>query len=89
MPHKNEKLHIQDILFYTYLKTTDIGNVSEVWKERKFTTLIAIFIELIYMISYINYQNEITIIFPAKNGKLVAFDEGERKVILPLRAGSS
>ena len=89
MPHKNEKLHIQDILFYTYLKTTDIGNVSEVWKERKLTTPIATFIELIYMISYINYQSEITIIFPAKNGKLITFDEGERKVILPLCAGSS
>ena len=84
MPHKNEKLHIQDILFYTYLKTTDIGNALELWKERKLTTPIAIFIELIYMISYINYQSEITIIFPA----LIAFDEGERKVILPLCAGS-
>ena len=26
MPHKNEQLRIQDILFYTYLKTIDIGN---------------------------------------------------------------
>ena len=40
MPHKNEQLRIQllqDILFYTYLKTIDIGNALEVWKERKLT----------------------------------------------------
>ena len=89
MPHKIKQLHIQDILFCTYLKTIDIGNALEVWKERKLTIPIAIFIELIYMNSYINYQSEITIIFPAKNGKLIAFDEGERKLILPLCAGSS
>ena len=89
MPHKNEQLRIQDILYYTYLKTIDIGNALEVWKERKLTIPITIFIELIYMNSYINYQSEITIIFPAKNGKLIAFDEGERKLILPLYAGSS
>ena len=34
MPHKNEQLRIQDILFYTYLKTIDIGNALGVWKER-------------------------------------------------------
>ena len=44
MPHKNEKLRIQDILFYMYLKLTDIGNALEVWKERKLTIPIAIFI---------------------------------------------
>ena len=75
MPHKNEQLRIQDILFYTYLKTIDMGNDLEVWKERKLTIPIAIFRKLIYMISYINYQSEITIIFPVKNGKLIAFDE--------------
>ena len=89
MPHKNEQLRIQDILFYTYLKTIDIGNSLEVWNERKLTIPIAIFRKLIYTISYINYQSEITIIFTAKNEKLIAFDEGERKVILPLCAGSS
>ena len=66
MPHKNEQLRIQDILFYTYLKTIDIGNALEVWKERKLTIPIAIFRKFLYMISYINYQSEITIIFPAK-----------------------
>ena len=71
------------------MKTIDIGNALVVLKERKITIPIVIFIELIYMISYINYQTEITIIFPAKNGKLIAFDERERKVILPLCAGSS
>ena len=86
MPHKNEQLRIQDIPFYTYLKTIDIGSALEVWKERKLTIPIAIFRKLIYMVSYLNYQSEITIIFPAKNGKLIAFDEGERKVILPLCA---
>ena len=89
MPHKNEQLRIQDILFYTYLKTIDICNTLEVWKERKLTIPITIFIESIYMSSYINYQSEITIIFPAKNGNLIAFDEGERKLILPASAGSS
>ena len=89
MPHKNEQLRIQDILFYTYLKTIDIGNTLEVWKERKLTIPITIFIESIYMSSYINYQREITIIFLAKNGNLIAFDEGERKLILPASAGSS
>ena len=69
MSHKNEQLRIQDILFYTSLKTIDIGNALEVWKERKLTIPITIFIELIYMSSYIKYQSEITIIFPAKNGK--------------------
>ena len=34
MPHKNEQLRIQDILYYTYLKTIDIGNALEVWKEK-------------------------------------------------------
>ena len=29
---------------------------------------------------YIKYQSEITIIFPAKNGKLITFDKGERKL---------
>ena len=38
------------------------------------------------MSSYINYQSEITIIFPLRNGKLIAFEEGERKLILPLCA---
>ena len=89
MPHKNERPCIQDILFYTYLKTIDIGNALEVWKERKFTIPTTIFIELIYMSSYIKYQSEITMIFPAKNGKLITFDKGERKLILPLCAGSS
>ena len=89
MPHKNEQLRIQDILFYTYLKTIDIGKTLEVWKERKLTIPITIFIESIYMSSYINYQREITIIFLAKNGNLIAFDEGERKLILPASAGSS
>ena len=89
MPHKNEQLHIQDILFYTYLKIIDIGNALEVWRERKLTIPITIFIELIYMNSYINYQSEITIIFPTKNGKLIAFNEGEHKLILPLCTGSS
>ena len=27
MPHKNEQLRTQDILFYTYLKTIDIDPV--------------------------------------------------------------
>ena len=57
MPHKNEQLRIQDILFYTYLKTIEIGNSSEVWNERKLTIPIAIFRKLIYTISYINYQS--------------------------------
>ena len=35
MPHKNEQLLSQDILFYTYLKTIDID--PGVWKERKLT----------------------------------------------------
>ena len=82
MPHKKEQLRIQDIPFYKYLKTIDIGNALGVWKERKLTITITIFIELIYMSSYIKYQSEITIIFPAKNGKLILFDKGERKVIL-------
>ena len=43
----------------------------------------SISIELIYMSSYIKYQSEITIIFPAKNGKPITFDKGERK---PMRA---
>ena len=30
MPHKNEQLRIQDILYYTYLKTIAL----EVWKEK-------------------------------------------------------
>ena len=51
MPHKNEQLRIQDIQFYTNLKTIDIGNTLEVWKERKLTIPITIFIELIYMSS--------------------------------------
>ena len=89
MPHKKEQLRIQDILFYTYLKTIDIGNALGVWKERKLTIIKTIFIELTYTSSYINYQSEITIIFPAKNGKLNTFDKGERKLILPLCAGSS
>ena len=58
MPHKNEQLRIQDILFYTYLKTIDIGNALEVWKERKLTIPITKFIELMYMNSYINYQRD-------------------------------
>ena len=58
-------------------------------REIKLTIPITIFIELIYINSYINYQSEITIIFPAKNGKLIAFDEGECKLILPLCAGLS
>ena len=87
MPHKNERLRIQDIPFYTYLKTIDISCALEVWKERKLTIPIAIFRKLIYMVSYINYQSEFTIIFPAEKRKLIAFDEGERKVILPLCAG--
>ena len=33
------------------------------------------------MSSYIKYQNEITIIFPAKNGKPIMFDRGERKLM--------
>ena len=66
MPHKNEQLRIQNILFYTYLKTIDIGNALGVWKERKLTIPITIFIELIYMSSYIKYQSEITITFPRK-----------------------
>ena len=40
MPHKNEQLRIQllqDILFYTYLKTIDMGNALEVWIERRLT----------------------------------------------------
>ena len=41
------------------------------------------------MSSHIKYQSEITIIFPAKNGKPITFDKGERKLILPLCAGSS
>ena len=89
MPHKNEQPCIQDILFYTYLKTIDIGNALGEWKERKFTIPTTIFIELIYMSSYIKYQSEKTMIFPAKNGKLITFDKGERKLILPLCAGSS
>ena len=58
MPHKNEQLRIQDILFFTYLKTIDIGNALEVWKERKLTIPITKFIELMYMNSYINYQRD-------------------------------
>ena len=84
MPHKNEQLRIQDILYYTYLKTIDIGNALEVWKEKINDTNNNIY--RIYMNSYIDYQSEITIIFPAKNGKLIAFDEGERKLILLLYA---
>ena len=87
MSHKNEQLRIQDILFYTYLKTIDMDNAFEVWKERKLTIPITIFIELIYMSSYIKYQSEITIIFPAKNGKLITFDKGERKLILTFECG--
>ena len=34
------------------------------------------------MNSYINYQSEITIIFPAKNGKLIAFNEGRTQTNL-------
>ena len=68
MPHKNKQLRIQDIPFYTYLKTVDTGNALGVWRGRKLTIPITIFIELIYMSSYIKYQSEITIIFPAKNG---------------------
>ena len=41
------------------------------------------------MIFYIKYQSEITINFPRKNGKPITFDKGERKLILPLCAGSS
>ena len=41
------------------------------------------------MSSYIKYQSEITIIFPVKNGKPITFDKEERKLILPLCAGSS
>ena len=92
MPHKIEQLRTQDILFYKYLKTINIDSVmpSEgVWKERKLTISITIFIELIYVSSYIKYQSEITIIFPVKNGKPFTFDKGERKLILPLCAGSS
>ena len=40
------------------------------------------------MSSYIKYQSEITI-FPAKNGKPITFDKGERKLILPLCVGSN
>ena len=89
MLHKNKQLRIQDILFYTYLKTIDISNALGVWKERKLTIPITIFIELIYMSSYIKYQSEITTIFPAKNVKVITFDKEERKLILPLCAGSS
>ena len=89
MPHKDEQLCVQDVLFFTYLKTIDIGNALVVWKKRKSTIPITIFIELIYVNFYINYQSEITIIFPEKNGKLIAFDEGECKLILPLWVGSS
>ena len=30
MPHKNEQLRTQDLLFYTYLKTIDKGSALEV-----------------------------------------------------------
>ena len=92
MPHTNEQLRTQDILFYTYTKTINSHrpcNALGVWKERKLTIPITIFIELIYMSSYIEYQSEITIIFPASNGKPITFDKGERKLVLPLCAGSS
>ena len=75
MPHKNEQLRIQDILFYTYLKTIDIGNALGVWKKRKLTIPITIFIELIYVSSYIKYQGEVTVIFPTKTGKPITFDK--------------
>ena len=38
-------------------------------------------IEIIYMSSYIKYQSEIAIIFPAKNGKPITFDKGESKLM--------
>ena len=63
MPHKNEQLRTQDMLFYTYFKTIDTDP-----EERKLTIPITIFIELIYMSSYIKYQSEITIISPQKMG---------------------
>ena len=75
MHHKNEQPRIQDILFYTYLKTIDKGNALGVWKKTKLTIPITIFIELIYVSSYIKCQSEVTIIFPAKSGKPITFDK--------------
>ena len=75
MPHKNEQLRIQDVLFYTYLKTIDIDNALGVWKKRKLTIPITISIELIYVSSYIKYQSEVTVIFPTKTGKPIMFDK--------------
>ena len=50
MPHKNKQLRRKDlhVLFYTYLKTIDRGNVFEVKKVRKIIPIM-IFIEIIYM----------------------------------------